>query len=649
MAKTPSLPMRKRRWFRMLERLTAVGLMMVLALLLFDWNLLRGPIERRVSESTGREFHIHGDLSVDLSMQPRIRLERVTLGNLPWADEPHMASVERAQFRVDLRKLLRHEVVLSELRLSEPRLLIERDHNGLPNWLFKHSGGRWPTIQQLTVDRGELRVRNPLTATNLVLKIASGQPTTDARHAPLLIEGRGRYVGHALWIDGRIESPLLLEDPSRPYTIDVRAQAGATHATAQGHLIGPLQLRGFDLDFGLSGPSLALLYPLMGVAVPDTPPYHLLGRLSYDDHRWQYRNFSGRVGDSDLAGDATVDTGGERPKLSADLVSRRLDFDDLGGFIGAPPQTSPGETASAEQRREAARLRASARVLPDEPFNFDKLRTMDADVKLRAHRVNAPSLPIEAMTAHLVVDGAVLRLEPLSFRVAKGEVSSRILLDARDDTLASVAEVEARGLQLPKLFPVTRMTEDSAGRIGGTVDLAGRGNSVARMLASADGEVRLSMGSGHISNLLMEYAGLDIAESLKFLLGEDRTVPIRCAFGNFGVQDGLMTARALAFDTTDTVIHGQGSINLRGERLQLRLKPQPKDHSVFTLRAPLLVGGSFKHPSFQPDYSRVTLRAVAAGALASLAPPAALLAVYETGPGEDVDCGANAPGASKPR
>jgi uncharacterized protein involved in outer membrane biogenesis len=324
--------------------------------------------------------------------------------------------------------------------------------------------------------------------------------------------------------------------------------------------------------------------------------------------------------------------------LIADLLSKRLDFDDLGGFVGAPPQTSHGETASPEQKQKAAELHASARVLPDEKFRLDKLRNMDADVKLRAQRINAPSLPLEAMNAHLFVDDAVLRLDPLDFRVAGGDVSTHIRMDARKDTINSSAKIRARGLHLPKLFPNAKLTEDSAGLVGGNISLVGTGNSVARMLATSNGDVGVIMGSGHISNLMMEYAGLDIEESLKFLLGKDRSIPIRCAFGEFGVNDGLMKTRALAFDTTDTVILGEGTVSLRDEKLDLVLKPMPKDHSFLVLRSPLLVNGSFKDPSFRPDMKRVTLRGLAAVFLAALAPPAALLATYESGPGKDVAC-----------
>ena len=636
----------RREPVRQLELLAAVFLLIILLLMLFEWNMLRGPVERRVSAATGRDFHIHGDLDVDLSLRPRVSLGRMTLANVPGAAQPQMATVDSLEFRFDLLKLFAGDVVLSNVRVGKPNLLLEKDAKGRGNWTFPSGNAEWPTIHQLSVDSGQLVYRNLPNKTDMKFAIASGD-AAGSRLAPLNITGDGRYAGNQLQLEGRVESPLALKDSGKPYQIDLKARAGATHATASGGLVGPLALRDFSLEFGLSGPNMALLYPLIGVATPDTPPYRLKGQLSRDGRTWLYDDFVGKVGDSDLAGDASVDPSGERPFLRADLVSKRLDFDDLAGFVGAPPQTDKGETASEEQKLEAAKLRASARVLPSDEFKLEKLRNMDADVKLRAQRVNAPSLPIEAMTAHLFVDNGVLRLDPLDFKVAGGEISSVIRLDARGKVIASNARIKASGLQLPKLFPGAKLTENSTGRIAGSVNLAGNGNSVANMLATSDGDVGLIMGSGRISNLLIEYAGIDIAEALKFLIVGDQVIPIRCAFADFKVTQGVMDSRRLAFDTTDTVIYGEGSVSLRDEKLDLRLKPQPKDRSFLSLRAPLLVSGTFKDPDFRPDYKRVTLRGIAAAVLGSIAPPAALLAVFESGPGKDISCRPGPPGKAE--
>ena len=84
---------------------------------------------------------------------------------------------------------------------------------------------------------------------------------------------------------------------------------------------------------------------------------------------------------------------------------------------------------------------------------------------------------------------------------------------------------------------------------------------------------------------------------------------------------------------------GEGSISLKREELDLLLRPRPKDKSILALRSPLRIGGTFKDPSFRPDFAALGLRGAIALALGSITPPAALLATFETGPGEDSDCG----------
>jgi uncharacterized protein involved in outer membrane biogenesis len=633
------------RGVRWLELLALLALLVALFVWWFDWNMLKPFVERRVEAQTGREFHIDGDLDVDLSMAPKVTLERVRFGNQDGAKERDMATSDQVQFRVRLLPLLRGDVELPTLTLARPWLLLERDATGRGNWVLDGDPidpEDLPNIESLHVDDGKLLFRDPKQRTDIAVDFRSAAPTKDARVAPLIVDGDGRYVGNAFHVDGRIDSPLLLAGQQRPYNIDLRANAGPTHATAKGVLLSPLQMRGMNLRFGLTGPDMGLLFPLLGVALPTTPPYRLLGQLSHEGSTWHYDNFTGMLGDSDLAGDSAFTSAGPGRKVpfhKASVVSRRLDFDDLAGFVGAAPQTGAKETASAEQVRQAAAQRAKAKVLPDEPFDLAKLRGMDADVHWKALRVNAPKLPIEAMDMHLFVEDAVMRLAPLDFKVAGGHIASTIRMDARRDTIATRADIRASGLSLPKLFPTAELTDTSVGRVGGRLNLAAEGNSVARMAATADGEVGAMMGRGRISNLLMEYAGIDIAESLKFLLTKDRTVPIRCAYADFSVKQGIATSRQMAFDTDDTVIHGSGRIDLRNERLDLLLKPQPKDFSLVALRAPLRVDGSFKDPGFHPDVKRITLRGIAAAVLGSIAPPLALIATVETGPGKDTNCG----------
>ncbi|HEY5971678.1 MAG TPA: AsmA family protein [Pseudoxanthomonas sp.] len=614
---------------------------LLVLIVLFDWNWFRRPVEHVVEARTGREFHIGGDLDVDLGRVTKVSADALRFGNAKWSKEPTMAAADRMELDFELWPLIfRRQARIPEIRLTAPQVRLETGPEGVGNWVFgEKSEGNAVQFRHIQIDDGRLQFFDAAKKTDIDISIDSAEPGGKDAAPPVDIEGKGRWTGNRFTLSGRTESPLELSNTGTPFRIDLRATAGSTRAHARGDVVNPFQLEDFDLRLALSGQNLEDLYPLIGVATPPTPPYRFDGRLTRDGDTWHYDRFSGVVGDSDLGGSAAVTVGRERPLLVANLVSKRLDFDDLAGFVGAAPQAGGNESINAELKAQAATAAVSPRILPDTPYDLAKLRAMDADVRLKAHRINAPKLPLDDMDAHLKLEAGMLRLEPLNFGVAGGDIRSLIRMDAREKTIRTRAQISARRLDLSKLFPDVKLTQDAVGRIGGDVAIAGTGNSIAAMLGSADGDIALGMGSGQISNLLMELAGLDIAEALKFLITKDRKVPIRCAFGDFAVKDGVMQSRALAFDTSDTIIVGKGQVSLKDETLDLELRPRPKDRSIFALRSPLVVGGTFKDPSFRPDFKRLGLRGAVALALGSIAPPAALLATLELGPGEDSGCG----------
>ena len=647
---TPLAAVRRHPWW------TALGILaLAIALLLafWDWNWFKPLVERQVEARTGRSFEITGNLDVDrFGWTPLVQIGGFRFGNAKWSKEPTMASADCLQLAIELRPLLfKREVRIPEIRLRNPRLRLEYGPNRAGNWTFGEPSTGTTQYGALWIENGRLRFFDAAKSTDIDVAVRSDMRDPASTAPPILAEGGGKWEGRRFDMHGRAESPIALKETTRPYRIDVHASAGATKAHARGTLLDPFRLRGFDLKLALSGRNLAELYPLIGIAAPDSPPYAFDGTFTREitpasrtgtkdtGNIWRYQDFTGKLGDSDLGGDAQFETGRARPILTANLVSKRLDFDDLAGFVGKAPDAGAGESATAEQRKQAAQENAKARVLPDTPYELDKLRAMDADVRWKAHRINAPKLPLDDMDAHLFLDAGLLRLEPLNFGVAGGDIRSTIRMDARESPIRTRADMQIRNLQLAKLLPEVKLAREAIGRVGGDVKLSGSGNSIARMLGTADGDAALGIGKGEISNLLMEFAGLDIAEAVKFMVRGDQQIPIRCAFGDFVVKDGVMTTRSMAFDTTDTLVIGEGHISLRDETLDLRLRPRPKDRSLFSFRAPLLVGGTFKAPTFRPDMKRVGLRAALALTLGNIFPPAALLATLELGPGEDVQCG----------
>ena len=267
---------------------------------------------------------------------------------------------------------------------------------------------------------------------------------------------------------------------------------------------------------------------------------------------------------------------------------------------------------------------------------------MNANVVYSALDIrHVEQLPLDKGSVHVKLNNGVLQLDPLALGVAGGSLAGRITIDANQVPAAFNTRFDVRAVKLNQLFPTVQTTKSSFGNISGQVDLKGRGNSMAQMLGSASGDVGLLMGNGEISNVLMEYLGLDGGEIIKFFLRGDKNVLLRCAAAAFDVKQGLMTSKVILLDTADTVINGSGQINLATETLDIVLKPQPKDKSILSLRSPLKITGTFGAPSGSPDTGALVGRAGLAVALGIVNPLLALLATLETGPGQDADCSAS--------
>jgi uncharacterized protein involved in outer membrane biogenesis len=386
----------------------------------------------------------------------------------------------------------------------------------------------------------------------------------------------------------------------------------------------------------LRGPDLSLLYPIVPAPIPWTPPYSLKGELAHTKGIWMFRRFKGVVGDSDLSGDVQIDVSTPRAKTTADLVSVRFNYKDLGGFIGLPPGEPLSQTAA--QQQEARRRAVSSRVLPDKALEITKLREYDADVKFRGTSVKWGDVPMDNLVAHLTLQSGVLHFDPLDFGVADGHVVSNVVMDVNPRTAQAHGELDARNIELKRIFPQLASPRGSAGRIGGRARFRTEGNSVAELFAAVNGEAAVSMRGGEASTLALVLTNLDLARAASLLLKGDETGEISCAVAAVHAREGLVTPDLLVVDSTAEVITGEGTVDLRQERYDLRLKGDSKKASLLALRGPIVIGGTFKTPVVSPSLGPVAARVGAAVGLGVLAPPLAVLPLIDLGDAQDVDC-----------
>lgn len=655
---------------------TLVLLIVILVIVIatFDWNRLKPTINEKVSDAIGRQFAINGDLSVRWARDadttgwgrwipwPHVTANDITVANTDWGKAPQFASLQRGEFSLSPLPLLAHRVVIRHVQLTKPSADLQRLADGRANWEFKmkededDKPSSWVIdLNEIAFDTGrvafidetlkaDLEVAiDPLGKPIPFAELAGEAAANDARaisKADLrdYVFGwavKGKYNAQSLNGDGKIGGMLALRESDVPFPLQANVKVGDTRGSVVGTFTDPMHLGKLDVKLKLSGASMADLFPLIGVALPDTPPYSTDGRLVAEISRpegghFEYRGFNGKVGQSDIHGEISFDKITPRPKLAGRLTSNLLRLEDLGPLVGV-------QSGGAKKPDDSATKQPANKALPVQEFRTERWADMDADVTLAAKRiVHSAKLPISDLDVHAVLDAGKLTLDPLNFGMAGGTMRSTIALDGSKTPMQGRVKIGARKLQLKQLFADAKTMEKSLGEMNGDAAITGTGNSVSTLLGSSNGEVKLLINDGVISQSLMEIAGLNVGNYVVSKLFGDDEVNINCAASDIAIKNGLATPNMFVFDTENAIITVTGEANFKTEAMDLDITPKSKGFRIFSLRSPLYVRGTFKDPKPGVYVGPLAARAAGMVALGVIAAPAAgLLALIAPSAGED--------------
>lgn len=629
-----------------------LALLIAFVVAIWDWNWFRGPLARIASARIHREVTITGDLHVHLwSWTPSATVDGVHVANPPWAGRDRMADVDRIAVRIRLLPLFGGHLDLRLLEFDGPKVRLYRDGQGRASWDF--SGGRnsgkplkLPPIRNFVIRDGQLRVRDDVRKLTFDGTVNAAERLGSRNHG-FEMSGKGALNAQpfTLQVTG---GPLLNIDRSRPYPFDAEIRAGATYVTAKGAVPKPFDFGAFYMNTTARGPDLADLYGLTGVALPNTPPYDLHGRLSRNGKVYRIDGLSGRVGSSDLSGGLSVDSGRPRTLLKADLRSRDLYFPDLGALFGGAPKHGP--VASPSQKIEAQHLAAENRIFPDSTLDTRRIRSIDADVTYKARAIRGAPINLTAASTRVKLTDGLLRAEPLSLDLPQGRIAGYIQLDARKATPVTDLDLRLSNARVEHLVPIKfQGSTPLAGPLVGRARLTGAGDSVHKAFANANGQVVVVAPGGEIRRSIAELMGVNVIKGLGLLFDKSQeTTPLRCAVGAFQVRNGVLDTNQLVFDTAPVLVTGSGQVNLGTERLSFRAQGHPKKFQLVRLIVPVDIEGPIRSPSLKLEKGPAIAQGGVAAALGSLLSPlATILPFVDPGLAKDANCGALVAGAAK--
>ncbi|MBR0655079.1 AsmA family protein [Plastoroseomonas arctica] len=631
--------MRFRRWMVVVAvPLLALGVLAVL----FSWSWFIPMVEVRASAALGQPVTI-GGLGVRLGRVTEVQLRDVVVANpAGFQGDAPFARVRELTVRLDVMAYLRGDgIVLPAIAVRGGDVQARLSADGVSNLALAAPSpalgnpatptpapapGPRVRIGSIRVDETTAHVVYPELRGDVTAQIETREMPT----AGLVVtaEGRGTYAGQPLtasFIGGTIAD---LNTNERPWPIALSIQNGRTEATVEGRLRDPFALAGADLRLSLAGPDLAMLTPLTGVPIPQTPPFRVAGRLDYSETHYRFTEIDGLVGRTDIGGTLTIDPRGRVPDVTAALRSRRVDLRDLAGFIGGQP------VRGTPVRPDAA---ASGRVLPNAPVNVPKFEAANVHLQYEAGQVLGNSTPLDNLRVSLELVDGIVTIRPLRFGVGSGAIEADIVLTPQPEgTVQAVAGINFQQVDIARLMSAAGSR--GGGALNGRARIESTGRSLAELLARGNGNLFLSTAGGNLSAFLVDISGLRLGNALLSGLGLPDRTELRCFVADFVLRRGVLESRATLLETADALISASGTVRLSDERIDMRLRSESKRPTVGALPTALLLTGSFSDPSIAPEVVELGVRGGLAVALGFAALPLALLPTIELGIGDDPRC-----------
>ncbi|RLA50210.1 MAG: hypothetical protein DRQ98_13160, partial [Gammaproteobacteria bacterium] len=119
------------KWLLFLTGVFAVGI----AVLLYNPGLVKGPLERYLSDLTGYQISLEGGLEIDPGRLSVLTAENIHISAPAGADNRDLISVAYLRLALDTGSLFKDIIIIDSLQVDNLQLNLEIDANDMGNWV----------------------------------------------------------------------------------------------------------------------------------------------------------------------------------------------------------------------------------------------------------------------------------------------------------------------------------------------------------------------------------------------------------------------------------------------------------------------------------------------------------------------------------
>ena len=336
--------------------------------------------------------------------------------------------------------------------------------------------------------------------------------------------------------------------------------------------------------------------------------YQLQSEVILGENHLQLAGVEMRLGTSTAEGHFDIDATGPRRKFDVSLHAPYLQTDDLlywsQDFREATPNDGePDEDGvdpgieDGDTTGEPAETRGVLFLVND--FIAEFRENNDLGVSIRIDELRAGQDLLGGAEIQLHVDESEFSLSPVTFSLPGGGVDAEYRASVRDGRLDAGLSIHADALSYGGLLRLADHTSEAQGLlfldadIGANVILPPGAVPINLLFENAQGEISFAAWPQNFEAGVLDLWSANVILAVLPTPDTGETSKLNCLVTRFDITDGVMESRTTLLDTTDTVIRGRGTIDLKNEQLDLLAWPQAKREKFFSVSTPVAVTGSF--------------------------------------------------------
>ena len=545
-----------------------------------------GPdIERLASEHLDIDVELAGDIGLVMPIiSPGLYLNDVSVSAQGESDEDKLF-FERIEIRFDFSSLFGGEDVLQLLSLT----LVGTELDVIPR-----AGGRSSLEQMTDITRrfqaqtsklwGAMSVGElALETSKLVWRDDKGAPLLSlpidrmefwAEDDQIQLSLRGRVGAEAYSMGGTLQGIQAFQD-GQTASLDMTGALGSTFIILSGEVSGD---RDGDSELLLQvlGPNVSGLAGVFGYRDRVVPaPFalsvlldgNLLGRLAGEiDGKFDASEFSGTLLSNYSSG----------PAINLKMNGSYVNLEVFEPFLIAP-----FDAASQEEN-------AFAKTDFIGQLDLSFLSVTARDIDLGPGRFVVTSGP-----------------EKVSWKIEQGSAKKGALAidiqQSRKGPESLTIKAQAEGFDFGSALSVFSDDFDAVGIASLSTNLSSNGELSGPPLSNLSGSIEMIVAAERIASFR---TGL-VPRDLERVLGEDliagSVMRDACLVTQGSMRNGRLTANSFALETENVITTGGGTIDFRGDTVNMSLRPRPKDPRQMKDAVDIVVGGRLSTPKIRTN------------------------------------------------